>query len=213
VVTDVASASAACASVDSGCSSLTNLPMLEHPIHVLGTTYSFSRNPGWLIEVSGGAMRDREMSYLLGVQFERRLDRIWFGGQYQRFLSFFEVTPFQGTPLEANILIPDGVRSRSVFSDLTARVGGKIDRKTQVEVSLSLSNGTANYVVYDLKSAIGRARISHEFTDRLTVFADVESFNENLRDVGTTRFSRQRYVGGIQVRFSQAPSSVPRTGN
>src|SRR5262249_24487480 len=157
---------------------------------VLGVTYSFSKNPGLLIEVSGGAMRDREMTYMLGAQVERRLDRVWFGGQYQRFLSFFELAPYQGTPLEPNFFVPDGVRANSVFSDLTARVGGKIDRKTKLEVSVSVSNGTANYVVYDLKSAIGRARISHEFTEKWSAFADVESFYEDLRNVGTTRFSR-----------------------
>jgi hypothetical protein len=213
VVTPVSTATTACAPESNVCSSTASLQFLDRPFHVVGTNYTYSNNSGFLIEVSGGAMRDRELSYLLGVQVQQSFERVWFGGQYQRFLSFFEVQPFQETPLAAYISVSDGMRPNSVFSDLTGRVGGRINRKTQLETSFSLSSGTANFVVYDLKSAIARARVSYELSDRLSLFADAESFYENIRDVGSTRFSRQRYVGGILVRFSQAAVPVRKTGN
>jgi len=96
---------------------------------------------------------------------------------------------------------------------MTGRVGGRINRKTQLELSVSLNNGTANYVEYDLKSAIARARISYAYTTRVSLFADVETFYENVIEVGTTRFSRQRFVGGIQVRFSQAAVPARKSDN
>jgi hypothetical protein len=213
VSTAVSTATDSCELANNACSSTTSLQFLDRPFHVVGATYTYSKNSGLLIEVSGGAMRDREMSYLLGVQVQQSFDRLWFGGQYQRFLSFFDLQPFQETPLAANISVPDGKRPNSVFSDLTGRVGGKINRRTQLEVSFSLSNGTANFVTYDLKSAIGRARVSYELTDRVSLFGDVESFYENIRDLGTTRFSRQRYVGGIQMRFSHAAVPARRVVN
>jgi hypothetical protein len=144
---------------------------------------------------------------------QQSFDRVWFGGEYQRFLSFFELQPFQETPLAASISVPDGMKPNSVFSDLTGRVGGKINRKTQLETSFSLSNGTANFVVYELKSAIARARVTYAYTDRVSLFADVESFYENIRDLATTRFSRQRFVGGVLVRLSKAAVPVRKTGN
>jgi hypothetical protein len=213
VSTAVSNTTASCGPENNACSSTTSLQFLDRPYHVIGTTYTYSKNSGLFIEVSGGAMRDREMSYMLGVQVQQSFDRLWFGGQYQRFLSFFELQPFQDTPLAASISVPDGVRPNSVFSDLSGRVGGKINRKTQLEVSFSVSNGNANFVTYDLKSAIARSRISYELTDRVSLFGDVESFYENIMDLGTTRFSRQRYVGGIQMRFAHAAVPLRKAVN
>ena len=212
VSTAVSTATTSCGLVSNACSSAASLQFLDRPYHVAGTTYSYSKNSGLFIEVSGGAMRDREMSYSLGVQVQQNFDRLWFGGQYQRFLSFFELQPFQETPLAASISVPDGVRPNSVFSDLTGRVGGKINRKLQLETSFSLSNGTANLVVYDLKHDRSRQ-------DQLRVHGQDELLCRcgivlrKYQGSESTRFSRQRYVGGIQVRFSPAAVQVRKTGN
>ena len=213
VPTALSSATTSCELANNACSSAAGLQLLERPFHALSTTYTYSKIPGLLIEVSGGAMRDREMSYLLGLQLEQRFEHLWFSGQYQRFLSFYDVAPFQETPLAANISVPEGGMPSSTFSDLDGRVGSKFNRKTQLEMSLSLSNGTAKFVSYDLKSAIARARFTYELTDKFSFFVDAESFYENVRDIETTWASRQRYFGGIQVHFGQPPSSAPRNGN
>jgi hypothetical protein len=187
--------------------------LLGRPFHVVSATYTYAKDPGLLIEMSGGVMRDREMSYLMSLQVERRFDRLWVAGGFQRFLSFFGTLPFQGTGQAGIVPLPNGVQGRSVFSALTGRVGGKINRRTQLEMSVSLSKSTANFVAHDLNSAIARGRISYWLTERLSLFADVDSFYENVADVSTTQYDRQRYFGGVQVRFSPAAGSSQKAGN
>jgi len=185
---------------------------LTNPFHVASASYTFLVNPGLFIEMSGGAMRDREMSYLMSMQVERRLDRVWFAGGFQRFLSYFGTLPFQGSaPPPGIISLPNGIRGRSVFSDVTGRVGGKINRRTQLEMSLSLSRSAANFVTHDLETAIARARISYWINDRVTIFADADSFYENVSYVAASRTIRQRFFGGLQVRFSDAASRTRGT--
>jgi hypothetical protein len=179
-----------------------NLQLFEDPFHMLSATYTFMKGPGLLIEVSGGAMHDRDMSYLMGVQVERRVDRLWVAGGYQRFLSYYGTMPFQGSQPKGSIPLPNGVMASSVFSAWTGRVGGKLNRRTDLEISFSLAQSAANFVAHDIQSAIGRARINYWLNERLTLFADIESFHENGTNVDALLFSRQRYFGGLLVRIS-----------
>jgi len=158
-------------------------------------------------------MRDREMSYLMGIQVERRFDRLWIAGGFQRFLSFFGTLPFQGAPPSGIVMLPNGVRARSVFSALTGRVGGKINQKTQLEMSASFSNSTANFIAQDLKSVIARARLTYWINDRVGVFADVDSFYEGGDETSAGRFSRQRYFGGLMMRLAPPRGTAQMAGN
>jgi hypothetical protein len=187
--------------------------LLGNPFHVVSATYTYAKDPGLLFEMSGGVMRDREMSYLMSLQVERRFDRLWIAGGFQRFLSIFGTLPFQGAAPAGSVTLPNGVQGRSLFSALTGRVGGKINRRTQLEMSVSLSKSTANFVAHDLNSAIARGRITYSLTDRVGIFADVDSFYENASDTATTQYSRQRYFGGVQVRFSPAAGPSQKAGN
>ena len=157
-------------------------------------------------------MHDRDMSYLAGLQVERRVDRLWFAGGFQRFLSYYGTMPFQGSQPPGSIALPNGVSANSVFSAWTGRVGGKLNRRTDLDISFSLSKSTANFVVHDVQSTIGRARINYWLTDKLSLFADFESFHESGIEVEVMHFSRQRYFGGLLVRLSSAPDSAQRAG-
>jgi len=185
-----------------------NLQMFENPFHVLSATYTFAHGPGLLIELSGGAMHDRDISYLMGVQVIRRVDRLWFSGGFQRFLSYYGTTPFQGAQPTGSITLPTGQTASSVFSAWTGSVGGKLNRRTDLETSISLSNSNANFVVHDMRSTIGRARVSYWLNDKLSFFVDFETFHENRNEFEVTHFNRQRYFGGLQVRLSP-PASGP----
>ena len=182
------------------------LELLGRPFHIISGTYTFTKGPGLLIEFTGGVMRDRDMSYLMGMQVERRFDRLWFAGGYQRFLSFFGTLPFQGAPQSGITPLPNGVRARSLFSAVSGRVGGRITRKTELEMSVSLSNSTANFVAQDIKSVIGRARINYWLTNRMGLFADADTFYEREKDDAAAQFDRHRYFGGLQIRFSPPPA-------
>jgi hypothetical protein len=194
-----------------------NLEIFGDPFHVLSATYSFTQGPGLLIEVSGGAMHDRDMSYLLGVQVERRVNRLWFAGGYQRFLSYYGTMPFQGSQPVGSIALPNGVAASSVFSAYTGRVGGKLNRRTDMEMSLSVSKSNANFVAHDLQSTIGRARINYWLSNKMSLFADFETFHESGTQVELMHFSRQIFFGGLMVRLSSTPGtgsgSAKKAGN
>jgi hypothetical protein len=189
-----------------------NLQMFGEPFHVLSATYTFAYGPGLLIEASGGAMHDRDMSYLLGLQVERRIDRVWIAGGFQRFLSYYGTMPFQGSQPLGSIVLANGVTANSVFSAWTGRAGGKLNRRTDLDLSFSLSNSTANFVVHDVRSTIGRARINYYLSNKLSLFADFESFHESGQEVEAMHFSRQRVFGGLLVRLSSAPDTAQRAG-
>jgi hypothetical protein len=181
-----------------------DLEIFGDPFHVLSATYTFTQGPGLLIEVSGGAMHDRDMSYLLGVQVERRVNRLWFAGGFQRFLSYYGTMPFQGSQPVGSIALPNGVAATSVFSAFTGRVGGKLNRRTDLEMSLSVSKSTANFVAHDLQSTIGRARINYWLSNKMSLFADFESFHESGTQVEVMHFGRQLFFGGLLLRLSPA---------
>jgi hypothetical protein len=189
-----------------------NLQVLGDPFHVASATYTFAQGPGLLIEVSGGVMHDRDMSYLLGVQVERRIDRLWFAGGFQRFLSYYGPMPFEGSQPLGSIALPNGVPSKSVFSAWTGRVGGKLNRRTDLEMSMSVSKSTANFVAHDLQSTIGRARINYWLSNKLSLFADFESFHESGTQVEVMHFSRQLFFGGLLVRLSSTPGTPQAAG-
>jgi hypothetical protein len=194
-----------------------NLEIFGDPFHVLSATYTFTQGPGLLIEVSGGAMHDRDMSYLLGVQVERRVNRLWFAGGFQRFLSYYGTMPFQGSQPVGSIALPNGVAASSVFSAYTGRVGGKLNRRTDLEMSLSVSTSNANFVAHDLQSTIGRARINYWLSNKMSLFADFETFHESGTQVELMHFSRQIFFGGLMVRLSSTPGtgsgSAQKAGN
>jgi len=157
-------------------------------------------------------MHDRDMSYLLGVQVERRVDRVWIAGGFQRFLSYYGPMPFQGSQPLGSIALPEGVTSRSVFSAWTGRVGGKLNRRTDMEMSMSLTKSTANFVVHDLQSTIGRARINYWLSNKLSLFADFESFHESGTQVEVMHYGRQLFFGGLLVRLSSTPGTPQIAG-
>jgi len=171
------------------------------------------KDPGLLFELSGGVMRDRDMTYLLGMQVERRFDRLWMAAGFQRFLSFFGTMSFQGAPPSAMITLPNGVRAQSLFTAVTGRVGGRINRRTELEMSISLSKSTANFVAHDVKSAIGRSRINYWLTKKVGLFGDVDTFFENQGDIASAQLNRHRYFGGLQIRLSPEPARAKASGN
>ena len=185
-----------------------SMEMLGSAFHVMSATYTYAKGRGLLFELSGGLMRDHNMTYLLGMQVEQRFDRLWMAGGYQRFLSFFGTMPFQGGQPVGSIPLPNGVRAQSLFSALTGRVGGKISRRTELETSVSFSKSTANFVSHDVKSAIGRFRINYWLTNRLGLFANADTFFESENEVASTQFNRHRYFGGLQYRISPTVPSA-----
>jgi hypothetical protein len=91
-----------------------------------------------------------------------------------------------------------------VFSAFTGRVGGKLNRRTDLEMSLSVSKSTANFVAHDLQSTIGRARINYWLSNKMSLFADFESFHESGTQVEVMHFGRQLFFGGLLLRLSPA---------
>lgn len=154
-------------------------------------------------------MHDRDMSYLMGLQVERRIDRLWFSGGFQRFLSYYGSVPFRGFQPPGTIALPNGGIAKSVFAAWTGSVGGKLNRRTDLEMSVSLAKSTANFIVHDVQSTIGRARISYWLSNKFSLFADFETFHENRNEIEVTHFNRQRYFGGVQVRLSPAATGGP----
>jgi hypothetical protein len=79
-------------------------------------------------------------------------------------------------------------------------------------MSMSLSKSTANFVVHDLQSTIGRARINYWLSNKLSLFADFESFHESGTQVEVMHFGRQLFFGGLLIRLASTPGTPQMAG-
>jgi hypothetical protein len=181
--------------------------LLGDPFHVAVGTYTYQTGPGLIFEVSGGAMTDRDVSYLMGGQIEKTSDRLWMSLGFHHFLSLYGHMPVRGVETTFGSLQPPGTRARSDYSAVTATIDGKITRNTELGISASVSRSTANFVEHHIRSLVGSARINHWLTDRFGLFATVDSVAEDRVQPGTRAFNRQRYFAGIQIRMSPPRSA------
>jgi hypothetical protein len=194
------------------------LNLLGGPFHVTTGTYTYRFNPGLRFEVSGGAMTDRDMSYLMGGLLEKTSDRLWMSVGFHHFLSHYRriPVPLAKTVVRAGALLdgieaepPPDTRGRSAYTGATVTVDGKLTRNTEAGISASISRSTANFVEHRVTSLVGSARITHWLTERVGILASVDSVAEDRVQAGTTAFNRQRYLAGIQIRMS--PPRASRT--
>ncbi len=183
---------------------------LGDPFHVLSLTYSYTRGTEFLFEITGGAMRDRNMSYIFGTQIERRFNVFWIGADFEHFLSHYGTMPASAGFPAAALSLTAGAGARSAFNAVTFRAGGNITRALEFQLSGSLSQSNANFVEHDVQARIARARLTYWLTDRLGLSATGDTFVEDRHDPDTTAFSRTRYYAGIQIHISPPPRRAER---
>jgi hypothetical protein len=193
------------------------LTLLGEPFHVAAGTYSYQASRGLLFEVTGGAMADRDVSYLMGAQLQKSSDRLWMTLGFQHFLSIYRNIPALPVPtptLRAGFLLdgnpspqPPDTRGQSEYSAVTTSVDGKLGRNTELGIAASVSRSTANFVAHRVNSLVGSARITHWLSERFSIFASVDSIAEDRLQAGTMAFNRQRYLAGIQIRMAQPRAS------
>jgi len=191
--------------------SVRTLNLLGDPFHVLTGTYTFHQGPGLIFEVSGGAMTDRDVSYLTGARIEKSSDRLWMSFGVHHFVSLYGRIPVRGIATTFGSLQPEDARARSDYSGAIVTIDGRITRNTEIGVGASLSRSTANFVQHNIRSVVGNARINHWLTDRLSVFATVDTIAEGGDQSGMSAFNRQRYFGGVQIQMSAQRSVRIRT--
>jgi len=160
-----------------------------------------------IFEVSGGAMTDRDVSYLSAVQIEKSSNWLWMSLGVHHFVSLYGRIPVRGIQTTFGSLQPPGTTARSDYSAATVTIDGKITRNTDIGVSASVSRSTANFVEHHIRSLVGSVRVNHWLSDKFGLFATVDSVSEDRVQPGTRAFNRQRYFGGIQIRVS-APRST-----
>jgi len=182
-------------------SSPKDIRLLGDPFHTAAVTYTFQRSRGLQFELTGGVMAEHDVSYLLGAQIEKASDRIYMSVGFQHFLSYYGPVPVAGIPTTTS-LRPPGTSARSAVSTAMITVSTRITRRTELALSASVSNSTANFVEHHVRSLVSSARINHWLTDRFGIFATMDSVAEDRKQPGATAFNRQRYFGGIQIRMS-----------
>jgi hypothetical protein len=188
-----------------GSSPNTQAKFMGDPFHTVALTYGLER-AGLVFEATGGVIADRDASYIFGTQIEKRLSRFWVAVGAHHYLSYYGPTPVAGFPTGASTVpLAAGTRARSTFTAGMFTIGVKPARRTELELSAVASESKANFVVHHTRSLIGRARVSHWFTDRIGIFAMADSFSEDRNEIGSRDFDRQRYFGGLQFRLSQPP--------
>jgi len=188
-------------------SSATSLDILGDPFHVVAGTYTYRTGPGLTFSASGGAMTDRDVSYMMGGQVEKSSDRLWMSFGVHHFISLYGLMPVRGIATAVGSSQPPGTRAKSDYSAVTLTVDGKVTSDTEVGFTASLSRSTANFVQHRIRALVGNVRVNHWLSDRFGIFATVDSVSEDRVQPGTSAFNRQRYFGGIQIRMAAPRSS------
>jgi hypothetical protein len=167
----------------------------SRPFHSVILSYARSERPDLWFEVSGGAMRDSETSYLFRAGVSKRIDRVWLTGEFEYYPSNFEPLTFRGQ----NLFEAD--RARTTFSVVGVRADGYVNRQTEVGLSVTATRGAADFLETPTSFITARARVNYWATDRFAIFATADSVFENAETLVSIPSDRTRVVAGIMIRF------------
>jgi hypothetical protein len=189
---------AAATPVDPELPDITNLELFADPFHAVTLTYSQAWHPDFLVDVSGGVMRDTEMSYLFRMLVRKRIQRVWLSADFEHYPS--NLAPVAGfTPLELAAETGE-INGWSTFSVFGFRADGMLKAGTELSAGMTYSRGGATFLQNATTFLTFGVRLDHWVTNRWGVFAIAENYSSRFGGVlASTATSRQRFFGGVQV--------------
>jgi len=172
-------------------------------VQMVNAGYLYTVNPGLLLRAAGGVIRGPEFAYTAGGAVEKQWGGVWIMAGFQRYLSFFGgFAPGVGAATGA-VPFADGLMPNSVFEAATLRVRGNVTKRVGVDFNGQV--GRASVGDRGVRSAIGQARVDYKLNGRLTMFARVEYYGQNISEFSSFPLARTRCLGGLEITLSRPP--------
>ena len=172
-------------------------------VNLLILGYTFTVNPELLIRLSGGYITGAETAFNGSVAIEKKLGGVWAAAGYQRYLGFFGgFTPVGGVavgpPGFANGLTPN-----AVYQVISLRASGQLTRQISLRAVLQKALSGEDAAGEGIRSLIVETHIGYKVNERLTLFAQLDHYAQNINPFFDQSLSRNRYFGGVEITLTR----------
>jgi hypothetical protein len=173
-----------------------------------GVSYEGAFANDLTVHLSTGLLKDGGENYLMSAQVEKRLGVVWVTGGYNRFLSVFGTSIPGGVPIGNDLVLPVAASRTSIYQVFSTGVYGNLSSRTGLEVGVGATKSNSGTANRDINNISGHFKLDYLLTERLKIYADVQSYNQTFDVFVGAPIDRRRYVAGIQFDISSQPNRV-----
>jgi len=177
----------------------------SRPHHSGSLVYTYTFDPNFFLELSGGAIHGRTTSYSASARLERRMRGFRVAAGYQRQLSVFGGIRLGGG-LDAAPGFATGLLPSSLSEAVTLTFRGNLGNRLGIEGGGMGARTRSGDSTPELKSLAGHLRLDFKLTERLIAFSTVGVYRQNVSVLLNAPLERTRYFGGVEILLSK-----PRT--
>src|SRR5262249_23446720 len=166
----------------------------EQPINSLGVEYRVRANRNTALSFSGGGVKSfAGMEYTFSAGFNRRLGNFCAAATYLR-----------GIALQSGSAtgLTQGHNNNGFYEMILARFKGQPTRNTAITVDTTITRAVSNPFFESHKAAMAFARFDYRTSDRTVWFTSWESFHQSHNAFVLAPLSRNRFMTGIEISFS-----------
>ncbi len=174
----------------------------SRPHHSGSLVYTYTFDPNFFLELSGGAIHGRTTSYSASARLERRMRGFRVAAGYQRQLSVFGGIRLGGG-LDAAPGFATGLLPSSLSEAVTLTFRGNIGNRVGIEGAGMGARTRSGDSSPELKSLAGHLRLDYKLTERLIAFSTVGIYRQNVSVLLNTPLERTRYFGGVEILLSK----------
>lgn len=172
-------------------------------VNLLILGYTFTVNPELLIRLSGGYIAGSESAFNGSAAIEKKLGGIWAAAGYQRYLGFFGgFTPVGGVPV-GQPGFASGVTPSSVYQVISLRASGQLTRQISLTAALQKALSGVDAAGEGIRGLIVETRAGYKVNERLTLFAQLDHYAQNINRFIDQSLSRNRYFGGVEITLTR----------
>lgn len=168
-------------------------------VNLLILGYTFTVNPELLIRLSGGYVAGAESAFNGSAAIEKKLGGVWVAAGYQRYLGFFGgFTPVGGVPV-GQPGFASGVTPGAVYQVFSLRASGQLSRQVSLTAALQKALSGVDAAGEGIRGLIVETHIGYKVNDRMTLFAELDHYAQNINPFFDRALSRNRYFGGVEI--------------
>jgi hypothetical protein len=172
-------------------------------VNVLILGYTFTVNPELLIRLSGGYIGGAASAFNGSAAIEKKLGGVWAAAGYQRYLGFFGgFTPVGGAPV-GQPGFASGITPNAVYQVISLRASGQLTRQISLTAALQKALSGVDAAGEGIRGLIVDAHVGYKVNDRLTLFAQLDHYAQNINRFFDQSLSRNRYFGGVEITLSR----------
>ncbi len=174
-----------------------------------GLSYRAELSRDSTLRFSTGLLDDRGKTYLMSVQFEKRLRTGAIEIGYDRLHSTFGTSIENGVSIGNDLLLPAGVGRNNVYHVVSVAVSGNFGDRVHAEVDARVKRNSSVAAARDV-NASGRFKLDYALTPHWKLSGDFQFYSQPFNDFVGAPINRKRYTAGLQFDISPRPNQSNR---